>query len=87
MRPTETNMVWLDLASAGIKAETLNDLGMQNGILVAAPRIVFHPQICGKAIASLEQVFDDLLVRRELEPATGLSHLGVQSKGCVQPMW
>lgn len=86
-RPTETNMVWLDLASAGITPETLNDLGMRNGILVAAPRIILHPQICGKALATLEQVFDEVLVRRQVEIPAGVSHLGVQSKGCVQAMW
>jgi threonine aldolase len=85
-RPTETNMVWLDLESAGITPEGINDLGMRNGILVAAPRIILHHQICSKALASLEQMFDDLLVRRQFEVSAGLGHLSVQSKGCVQSM-
>ncbi|KAL2180442.1 uncharacterized protein P884DRAFT_297118 [Thermothelomyces heterothallicus CBS 202.75] len=38
-RATETNMVWLDLAGAGVTVEMLNDLGMRNGILLAGPRI------------------------------------------------
>jgi threonine aldolase len=85
-RPTETNMVWLDLESAGITPEGINNLGMRNGILVAAPRIILHHQICSKALASLEQMFDDLLVRRQFEVSAGLGHLSVQSKGCVQSM-
>ncbi|AEO53567.1 hypothetical protein MYCTH_2295075 [Thermothelomyces thermophilus ATCC 42464] len=42
-RPTETNMVWLDLAGAGVTVEMLNDLGMRKGILLAGPRIVLQP--------------------------------------------
>jgi threonine aldolase len=82
-RPTETNMVYLDLESAGVTAETLNDMGMRSGILIAAPRIVFHPQICADALVSLEQVFDDVLVRRQLDGVAGPEELDVQSKGCV----
>ncbi|KXX74386.1 Alanine racemase TOXG [Madurella mycetomatis] len=88
IRPTETNMVWLDLAAAGVTAEALNYRAMRSGILLAAPRIVFHHQICAKAMASLEQLFDDVLVRRRAEAAVGPGGgVGMQSKGCVQPMW
>ncbi|KAK4149848.1 alanine racemase [Chaetomidium leptoderma] len=86
VRPTETNIVWLDLAGIGVTSRTLNDMGMRSGILIAAPRIVLHHQICTKALVSLEQVFDDLLVRRQFGPAVGPGDLGVQSKGCVQSM-
>ncbi|KAK3300452.1 pyridoxal phosphate-dependent transferase [Chaetomium fimeti] len=84
LRPSETNMAWLDLASAGVTAETLNGMGMRNGILIAAPRIVLHHQICAKALVSLEQVFDDILVRRKVEGADGPGAFGLRSKGCVQ---
>jgi threonine aldolase len=84
LRPAETNMAWLDLPSAGVTAETLNGMGMRHGILIAAPRIVLHHQISAKALMSLEQVFDDILVRRQIGAADGLGGLGVRSKGCVQ---
>ncbi|KAH6853837.1 pyridoxal phosphate-dependent transferase [Chaetomium sp. MPI-CAGE-AT-0009] len=79
LRPTETNMAWLDLASAGVTAETLNGMGMRNGILIAAPRIVLHHQICAKALVSLEQVFDDVLVRRLPEGVDRLGGFGVRT--------
>jgi threonine aldolase len=83
LRPTETNMVWLDLESAGVTAEILNDLGMRHSILLAAPRIVFHHQISAKALASLNQVFDAVLVRRQLGAAVHADRLGMPSKGCI----
>ncbi|KAK4121269.1 hypothetical protein N657DRAFT_665561 [Parathielavia appendiculata] len=67
LRPTETNMVWLDLASAGVTAEMLNAVGTRSGILISAPRIVLHHQICATALASLEQVFDAVLSLRQLK--------------------
>ena len=87
VRPTETNMVWLDLVSAGVTAEVVNEMGVRSGILVAAPRIVLHHQICAKALASLEQVFEDILVRRQQEAVVTPSDFGVQSKGCGQVVW
>ncbi|GAB1312417.1 hypothetical protein MFIFM68171_02627 [Madurella fahalii] len=68
LRPTETNMVWLDLATAWVTAEALNDKAMRSGILLAPPRIVFYYQICAKAIASLEQLFDDVLPGATVDP-------------------
>ncbi|KAL2199310.1 pyridoxal phosphate-dependent transferase [Corynascus similis CBS 632.67] len=82
-RPTETNMVWLDLASAGVTADALNQMGIQSGILLAGPRIVLHYQICSKALASLEQVFERILVHRQLEADAGPNGFAVRSKACV----
>lgn len=83
LRPTETNMVWLDLVSVGVTAKTLNAMAMRRGVLLAAPRVVVHPQIGSKALASLEQVFDDILDKEHA--ATGLGEMGVPGKGCVEP--
>ncbi|KAK4251845.1 alanine racemase [Corynascus novoguineensis] len=82
-RPTETNMVWLDLASAGVTADALNQMGIQSGILLAGPRIVLHYQICPKALESLEQVFEKILVHRQLKADAGLNGFAVRSKACV----
>ncbi|KAK4233200.1 alanine racemase [Achaetomium macrosporum] len=86
LRPTETNMVWLDLASAGVTAERLNEMGMRSGIFTAAPRIVLHHQICAEELASLEHVFDAVLVRPQIKAEIEPSGLGVKSKACVQNM-
>ncbi|KAK0702277.1 pyridoxal phosphate-dependent transferase [Lasiosphaeris hirsuta] len=80
-RPTETNMAWLDLTSARISPKALNDNGLLKGVLIAAPRIVLHHQICPEALASLEQVFDNVLVDKDNVVET--SHHSLPSKGCV----
>ncbi|KAK5660519.1 hypothetical protein OQA88_13068 [Cercophora sp. LCS_1] len=79
VRRVETSMVWLDLKSAGVTAGMVNELAMRRGVLVAAPRVVLHHQICGKALAALEQVFEDVLVRKQV--CVGRSAVG---KGCGQ---
>ncbi|KAK3356518.1 pyridoxal phosphate-dependent transferase [Lasiosphaeria hispida] len=80
-RPTETNMVWLDLTSASLSPKALNDGGLLRGVLIAAPRIVLHHQICPEALASLEQVFVDVLVNKHNVVET--SNNSPPSKGCV----
>ncbi|KAK1759752.1 alanine racemase [Echria macrotheca] len=84
LRPTETNMVWLDLAAAGVAAETVSDMASRRGVLLAAPRVVLHHQICADALVSLGQVFDDILAGGVA--AVDAADLGVRSKGCVQAM-
>lgn len=85
LRPVETNMVWLDLGSVGVAAGTLNALAMRRGVLLAAPRVVVHPQICAKALESLEHVFDDVLDKEQEQVAVGIGEITVPSKGCVEP--
>jgi len=82
LRPTETNMVWLDLGRLGVTAVTVNAMAMRRGVLLAAPRVVVHPQICAKALESLEQAFDDVL--GEGRGMVGMGEIGVPSKGCVE---
>ena len=81
LRPTETNMVWLDLEAAGTSADVFCKLGMESGILLAGPRIVLHHQISADAMASMEHIFDDLLVRDRPVMRRGDRTL---LKGCVQ---
>ncbi|KAK3389264.1 pyridoxal phosphate-dependent transferase [Podospora didyma] len=85
LRPVETNMVWLDLPSAGISAASVDDLAMRRGLLTAAPRIVLHHQISAKALMSLEHVFDDLLAHKEMR-IDEMTEVKIMRKGCVQAL-
>ncbi|KAK0650997.1 pyridoxal phosphate-dependent transferase [Cercophora newfieldiana] len=83
LRPTETNIVWLDLAAAGTSADVLGGMGVEKGILLAAPRIVLHHQISADALASLEHIFDMVLVRDQTSVKVGSRTV---TKGCVQAL-
>ncbi|ORY68508.1 beta-eliminating lyase [Pseudomassariella vexata] len=61
LRPVETNMVWLDMKSAGISIEAFNEMGKRHGILVNGKRIMVHHQICEAANQKLTRMFDELL--------------------------
>ncbi|KXJ97226.1 beta-eliminating lyase, partial [Microdochium bolleyi] len=63
LREVETNMVWVDLASAGVRVEQWNALGQRHGIRLDGARIVTHHQICDSALLSLDQVMDDAVGR------------------------
>ncbi|KAK0618883.1 pyridoxal phosphate-dependent transferase [Immersiella caudata] len=80
-RKTETNMVWLDLGR--VDAKVLNEMAWRRGLLVAAPRLVMHHQICDRAVELLGDVFDEVLVRVAGEDGAPTSGRGVASKGCV----
>ncbi|GAB0132847.1 hypothetical protein EsDP_00001271 [Epichloe bromicola] len=61
LRPVMTNLVWLDLKSAGIDKSSLDTAAQHRDIRVRAPRIVLHPQISNKAMQQLEAVFEEVL--------------------------
>lgn len=48
--PVETNMVWLDLKAAGIKADEFIKLGETEGLRLMGGRLVVHYQISNEAI-------------------------------------
>ena len=60
--PTETNMVWLDLAAAGVSGEDFVAAGKRHGLKLFAGRVVVHYQISEDAVHKLEKVMDDVLV-------------------------
>lgn len=55
-QPTETNMVWLDLADAGVSAEEFQQLGKEKGLKLYGGRLVVHYQIGNEAVDKLEQI-------------------------------
>ncbi|GAD97399.1 hypothetical protein PVAR5_6074 [Paecilomyces variotii No. 5] len=59
--PVQTNMVWLDLAQAGLGPNDVSEVAAHNGIKLRGGRIVVHYQISDDAIDRLEKVFDTVL--------------------------
>lgn len=64
-RPTETNMIWLDLEHVGCSTAEFVSLGEQAGIRFEGPRIVIHYQISDEAEARLEGVMKILIDRQK----------------------
>lgn len=61
LRRVETNLVWLDLRSAGLDKPTLDAAANQRDVRIRAPRIVLHHQIAPEAMQRLEAVFEEVL--------------------------
>ncbi|KAI0910974.1 pyridoxal phosphate-dependent transferase [Ustulina deusta] len=63
--PTETNMIWLDLETAGIDKERFADLAEQRGLKTMRGRLqgrlVIHYQICDEALARMTALFGNIL--------------------------
>ncbi|KAJ5213334.1 hypothetical protein N7449_000503 [Penicillium cf. viridicatum] len=63
--PTETNMIWLNLDAAGIDKERFTDLAENSGVKTMRGRLqgrlIFHYQICDRALEALASLFIDLL--------------------------
>ncbi|KAI9740600.1 MAG: hypothetical protein M1834_005181 [Cirrosporium novae-zelandiae] len=60
-KPTETNMVWFDLAAADVTVHQFIGIAKRWGIKVMGGRLVVHRQISEEAISLLEKVMDDVL--------------------------
>lgn len=61
-RRVQTNIVWLDLNSAGVVEEIFQAVGRKQGIKVDGCRIVLHYQISEEGIRRLGQTFDGILL-------------------------
>jgi threonine aldolase len=59
--PTETNMVWPDLAASGVEDEEWVAAGQKHGLKFYPGRIVVHYQIADEALQKLEVVMDEVL--------------------------
>jgi threonine aldolase len=64
-KPTETNMVWLDLADAGIGYTEFVELGRTKGLKFLSGRLVVHYQISDEAVEALEEVMKDVIGKKE----------------------
>jgi threonine aldolase len=63
--PVETNMVWLDVESAGLTVEDFVTLAKERGVRVNGGRMVVHYQISDEAVQRLELLMRDILVEKK----------------------
>ena len=63
-RPTETNMIWLDLEHVGYSPAEFVSISEQAGIRVEGPRIVVHYQTSDEAERKLEGVMKIMVKRK-----------------------
>ena len=66
---TETNMVWLDLDTAGVSSEAFVAAGVEEGVRFLGGRVVVHYQVSEEAVARLARVMDAVLSKRPPVPA------------------
>ncbi len=70
VNPTETNMVWLDLASASISNVDFVQMASGEGLKAFSGRLVVHYQITDEAIDRLGRVMDAVLKKGSENGAT-----------------
>jgi threonine aldolase len=63
-KPTETNMVWLDLKNAGVSDSDFVDLGRTKGLKFLGGRLVVHYQISDAAVTALERLMKDIVSKK-----------------------
>ncbi|KAI9731074.1 MAG: hypothetical protein M1818_007931 [Claussenomyces sp. TS43310] len=63
-KPTETNMVWLNLANSGCSNGEFAALGTERGLIMKSGRLVVHYQISEEAVARLEDVMRVIMERK-----------------------
>ncbi|ETI25951.1 hypothetical protein G647_02728 [Cladophialophora carrionii CBS 160.54] len=82
--PTETNMVWLDLASEGMSSTDFAQLAAEEGLKAFGGRLVVHYQITDEAAERLGRVMDAVL-QKGRDQETGVADAkradGVNSNG------
>ncbi|KAK2878178.1 hypothetical protein FQN49_001081 [Arthroderma sp. PD_2] len=64
--PVETNMVWLDLAAAGISEDDFIKRGDGFGLKLMGGRLVVHYQIGHDAVDKLEKLMKEILVTKTM---------------------
>ncbi|KAG9240012.1 pyridoxal phosphate-dependent transferase [Calycina marina] len=67
-KPTETNMVWLDLKKAGITNPAFAALGKKHSLKVLSGRLVVHYQISDEAVDALEVLMKEIISRKDTAP-------------------
>ncbi|RDL32998.1 L-allo-threonine aldolase [Venustampulla echinocandica] len=60
-RPSQTNLVWVDLNDAAVSSEEFQDIGRKYGVKVDGSRIVLHYQISDEGIRRLGSTFTEVL--------------------------
>lgn len=65
-KPTETNMVWLDLGDAGTDKTEFKELGKAKGLSLLSGRLVIHYQICDEAVTRLVEVMKEIMSKKAM---------------------
>lgn len=60
-KDVETNIVWLDIDTAGIEKNRLIEVGKKHGVALDSARIVCHHQIDSQAVRDLVSLFAEVL--------------------------
>jgi threonine aldolase len=69
--PTETNMIWLDLAAAGVSGDEFVEAGRRHGVKLFEGRVVVHYQVTDEAVERMNRVMDDVLALGKRKSANG----------------
>lgn len=64
IKPTETNMVWLDLEDANISISDFVDQGKAKGLKLLGGRLVVHYQISEDAVKALEDLMKEIINKK-----------------------
>lgn len=80
-KPTETNMVWLDLDSAEIDRETFVKLGREKGLTLLGGRLVVHYQIGDEAVEKLGDLMKELISEGKGENGKAEKKIGEKAYG------
>lgn len=88
VRPTETNMVWLDLEKEGWSGEMFVERGVREGVRLLGGRIVVHYQVCEEAVGRLGRVMDAVLDKGAEREGVGNgvgNGVGEEARGVMAP--
>lgn len=77
--PVETNMVWLDVESAGLPIDKFIELGQKAGLRLLGGRLVVHHQIGEAAIERLDNLFQAVFKGKELHGVVEFSASSLKS--------
>lgn len=80
-KPTETNMVWFDLADAGISVPNFVELGKSRGLKFLSGRLVVHYQISDEAVKALDEVIKEVLGKKGTNGSVKRQKVGRKAYG------
>jgi threonine aldolase len=75
INPTETNMVWINLASLKLPVAELIAKAEEKGLTVRGARVVVHHQIEESAIDDLLQVIEEIQAKNAQMDTKGLTEI------------
>jgi threonine aldolase len=80
-KPTETNMVWFDLETAGWSEEEFVELGKEHGLRLLGGRLVVHYQIGEEAVERLEKAMRVVMQGKAVNGSVKKQKVGEKTYG------